>query len=174
MLNLTPDAADGTVLHFRNQTVTSSRFNLNLPETSIRYSATATQATLAPRTTATDPWDITVPTGYHGNVFVGGYGYLVPSTIPGGTHPVVWSGTYTGSVTGLTFQWKWAAAVYTQFDPVTPCVKLVDGDRFNPYHNADHAGTPECLKSYVIGGARGGGGSNWTGSYSPMASPVCH
>src|SRR5439155_361606 len=32
--------------------------------------------------------------------------------------------------------------------------------------NSDHAGTPEAFKPYVIGGARGGGGSNYTGSLS--------
>ena len=32
--------------------------------------------------------------------------------------------------------------------------------------NGDQAGTPENVKQYVVGGARGGGGSNFTGSYS--------
>jgi hypothetical protein len=32
--------------------------------------------------------------------------------------------------------------------------------------NSDHAGTPENFKPFVIGGARGGGGSNYTGLYS--------
>ena len=42
------------------------------------------------------------------------------------------------------------------------------------YQNSDHAGTPEgvdsnsgqSFKAFVVGGARGGGGSNWTGSWS--------
>jgi len=42
------------------------------------------------------------------------------------------------------------------------------------YQNSDHAGTPEGVdpsttlpfKAFVTGGARGGGGSNWTGSWS--------
>jgi hypothetical protein len=37
------------------------------------------------------------------------------------------------------------------------------------YRNSDHAGTPENFKEFVIGGARGGGGSNWTGSWSGHA-----
>src|SRR6185437_279416 len=36
------------------------------------------------------------------------------------------------------------------------------------FNNGDHAGTPEAKKiqQSVIGGARGGGGSNFTGSWS--------
>jgi hypothetical protein len=37
------------------------------------------------------------------------------------------------------------------------------------YHNPDHAGTPENMKSYDIAGARGGGGPNWTGGWSGTA-----
>ena len=40
--------------------------------------------------------------------------------------------------------------------------------------NGDHAGTPEsaALKKSVTGGARGGGGSNFTGSYSATGHVV--
>jgi hypothetical protein len=50
------------------------------------------------------------------------------------------------------------------------------------YDNSDHAGTPEGIdpgsgrpfKSFVTGGARGGGGSNWTGSWSGTAgATIC-
>ena len=34
------------------------------------------------------------------------------------------------------------------------------------YNNSDHAGTPENKKSFLVGGAAGGGGSNYTGSWS--------
>jgi hypothetical protein len=51
--------------------------------------------------------------------------------------------------------------------------KPVDDKVQNPYLNADHAGTPENFKSYVIGGATGGGGSNYTGGYSGTVSVRC-
>jgi len=38
------------------------------------------------------------------------------------------------------------------------------------YKNSDHAGTPENFKTFVVGGATGGGGSNFTGSYSATGS----
>jgi len=34
------------------------------------------------------------------------------------------------------------------------------------YNDSEHAGTPENKKQFVTGGARGGGGSNFTGSWS--------
>src|SRR5262249_2005178 len=50
--------------------------------------------------------------------------------------------------------------------------KPIDANNHNPYLNSDHAGTPENFKSYVTGGATGGGGSNYTGSLSATASVV--
>ena len=72
---------------------------------------------------------------------------------------------------GVSVQWKWAAAVYTNFsaDYNALGVKPVDDNRASQYRNSDHAGTPENFKAYVIGGARGGGGSNYTGSLSRTA-----
>lgn len=68
--------------------------------------------------------------------------------------------------------WQWGAAAYTNFDThynglgVNP----VDDNKASQYKNSDHAGTPENFKSDVTGGARGGGGSNFTGSYSGTGS----
>ena len=83
--------------------------------------------------------------------------------------------TFCSDHCGLSFQWKWAAAVY---DCGTDCendlgVKPVDGDKFSQFLNSDHAGTPEYIKDCVIGGARGGGGSNYTGSYSGTSTAKC-
>jgi hypothetical protein len=107
-----------------------------------------------------------------GNTFFSGHAYQVPVNLPGGINPVTWSGTVNISQPGVTLQWQWAAAVYTNFAPDSNAigVKPVDGDKKNPYPNSDHAGTPESFKHFVIGGARGGGGSNWTGSYSGTAN----
>ena len=42
----------------------------------------------------------------------------------------------------------------------------MDSDRDNWAPNHDKAGTPENFKTYVIPGARGKGGKNYTGTYS--------
>ena len=77
---------------------------------------------------------------------------------------------------GLKIQWQWAAAVYriAMFgaDYNALGVKPVDDNKASVYQNSDHAGTPENFRRDVIGGARGGGGSNFTGSYSGTAASL--
>jgi hypothetical protein len=91
---------------------------------------------------------------------------------PGGIDSVSWTGAFTSDTPGITLQWQWAAAVYTQFgsDYNSLSVKPVDDNNGSQYKNSDHAGTPESFKDAVTGGARGGGGSNYTGSYSGTAN----
>ena len=114
-------------------------------------------------------WVTRVPSsGLAGNTFFSAVSYLVPSNLPGGIHPVTWSGTISSDTPGVSVNWKWAAAVYTSFSSNYNAlgVKPVDDNHASQYHNNDKAGTPENFKHYVIGGARGGGGSNYTGAYS--------
>jgi hypothetical protein len=97
--------------------------------------------------------------------------------------------TFAGGewVTVVPHNWQWAAAVYTPPFPTTDNnalgVKPTDSTTLTAlYPNGDHAGTPENFKADVTAGATGGGGSNFTGSYSgtaqvsltatPGASPV--
>jgi hypothetical protein len=63
-------------------------------------------------------------------------------------------------------------AVYTSFstDYTKLGVKPVDDNQASSYKNSDYAGTPESFTAYVTGGATGGGGSNYTGSYSGTGS----
>src|SRR5262249_31901664 len=105
--------------------------------------------------------------------FLAGLAFQVPTNLPGGIKPVTSSGLFTSSASAVvTVQWKWGAAVYTSFSTNYNAlgVKPVDDNDASMYHNSDHAGTPENFKPYVIGGATGGGGSNWTGSYSGTAA----
>jgi hypothetical protein len=122
-------------------------------------------------------WVTTVPmSGLAGNVFFDGFAVQspMPDGFPGGINPVTWQGTFWSLTPGLTVQWQWAAAVYTSALSGTDYnqlgVKPVDDNKASAYQNSDHAGTPENFKSYVLGGARGGGGSNFTGSYSGTAA----
>ena len=68
--------------------------------------------------------------------------------------------------------WQWAAANYpgAHFSANNGAlgVKSVDDKTLdiNYPNNSDHAGTPENFKQFVVGGGTGGGGSNYTGSYS--------
>jgi hypothetical protein len=60
----------------------------------------------------------------------------------------------------VSIDWQWSAAVYSQFsdDYNDLGVLSVDGGR--------QSGTPTNFERFVLGGARGGGGSNFTGSNS--------
>ncbi|PWU16615.1 MAG: hypothetical protein C5B50_13165 [Verrucomicrobia bacterium] len=116
-------------------------------------------------------WSETLPaTGLSGNDFLDGVPWLVTS--PAGNANVTWRMNITTDRTGVSLNWQAAAAVYTPFtnNPSLLGVKPVDDNTASVYQNSDHAGTPENYKGDVTGGATGGGGSNFTGSYSPTVS----
>jgi hypothetical protein len=122
-------------------------------------------------------WVTTVPlSGLAGNVFLDGVAVQAPkpSGFPGGIKPVIWQGTFFSMTPGISVQWQWAAAVYGNAlfgaDYNQLGVKPVDDNKASIYQNSDHAGTPESFEPYVVGGATGGGGSNFTGSYSGTAA----
>ncbi|MBL8730470.1 MAG: hypothetical protein JNM25_18775 [Planctomycetes bacterium] len=170
--------ATGGVVAFRNAHVDFSAngqaYSIPVPNAVITFASGATQAGTSYNPDAFQ-FDTVVPASYSGNVFLSGLSLPIDATLPGGTNPVTFSGEFLTHEPGVKFQWKWAAAVYTTFstDYNALCVKPIDGSSQNPYANSDHAGTPECFKPYVVGGARGGGGSNWTGSYSGTKSVAC-
>ena len=142
-----------------------------MPDASVTFKPNAAATTSF--TTPSGPWTTTVPTSLAGNVFLDGLAFQVPiGGLPGGINPVSWKGTFTSATPGVTVQWQWAAAVYTTFSATGNLlgVKPVDDNDASSYKNSDHAGTPEAFRSFVIGGARGGGGANYTGSYSGTGS----
>jgi hypothetical protein len=92
------------------------------------------------------------------------------SALPGNISPT-WSGTFQADTPGLTVNWQWGAAVYTQLDSNYNAlgVKPIDGNQLSAYQNMDRAGTPESFKAQVTAGARGSGGTNYTGTPSSTA-----
>src|SRR5262249_39091062 len=113
--------------------------------------------------TGTNRW-VTVVSADHGNAFLAGLAVPVPTDLPDGIKPGEWSGRFPSDGSGVKVQWQWEAAVYSQLssDFNALGVKPVGG-KVGTYHDSDHAGTPENFKTFVTGGARGGGGSNFTG-----------
>jgi len=113
--------------------------------------------------------------GLAGNDLMTAVEFKVPSGgLPGGIKDVAFTATFSSYAPGLTVNWQWAAAVYTSFDTDYNAlgVKPVDDNKASEYKNSDHAGTPENFKPFVTGGASGGGGSNYTVSYSATGSCV--
>jgi hypothetical protein len=164
------DPSTTTSVAFTGSTISftagATTYQLDVPDSLIVFSPSTTEASAGFDGLS---WNTFVPASFSKSIFLDGLSFQVPAGgLPGGINPVTWSGTFAASVQGVTVEWQWAAAVYTQFstDDTVLGVKPVDGGQSNPYSNSDHAGTPEGFKQYVTGGARGGGGSNWTGSYS--------
>ncbi|HUE29574.1 MAG TPA: hypothetical protein VMR79_01795, partial [Verrucomicrobiae bacterium] len=165
-------------IRFDNSTIafTANDVNyvLNVPSAQVRFDPEATVATTS-FDPGTNTWETTTPPNVAGNTFLDGLAFQVPVDLPGGINPVTWSGSLSSDTSGVRVSWKWAAAVYTKLssDNNSLGVKPVDDNKASVYKNSDHAGTPENFKAFVIGGARGGGGSNFTGGYSGTRGLTC-
>ena len=179
------------MLHITNQTITipatksSPQYTIPVPDSFITIDPAATMATTTFDTGA-GVWRMTFPaSGLSGNVFYGGVAFKVPAAgLPGGIKNVLWTGTFETDTQGVNISWQWHAANYKNFtsDYNSIAPKPVDDTKASIYKNSDHAGTPEGTdpvsgkpwKSFVVGGASGGGGSNYTGSGSSTISfPPC-
>jgi hypothetical protein len=136
--------------------------------------------------TVNNLWRMTFPvSGMAGNIFFGGAAFKVPAAgLPGGIKNVTWSGKFATFTPGLTVAWQWHAANYSNFtsDYNSIAPKPTDDNHVSIYQNSDHAGTPEGTdfgssqpwKKFVVGGASGGGGANYTGSgSSTIQFPPC-
>jgi hypothetical protein len=118
-------------------------------------------------------WTTTLPTAGDNEIFLSGC--AIPSNPDyANAKNVLWQGTFTcNTPTTTSFNWQWAAACYNNSLPqygslgVKACHQTPCGYNNN---SGDHAGTPENQKSYCVGGGTGGGGSNWTGSWSSTGS----
>jgi len=143
-----------------------SSFTLSVPDALITFDPNATCATTI-FNSALNRWETTVPMSGSDEIFISGLAFLVPVDLPGGINPVTWSGTFTTDTPGISFQWKWGAGVYTT-DMTNYNAIGVKPTHTNAclYNDSQHAGTPENRQQFVTGGARGGGGSNFTGPWS--------
>jgi hypothetical protein len=170
-----------THLTFYNQSIQigSSGTPMHVPDGVITFDPNAAFAS-----TTFDPvnnrWNTILPTyNLAGKNWLSGMPVQFPSGLAASTSPVTWCGQFDSDDASLQLGWQWAAAVYSSnstfvyFDPNNPTdlnyigVKAVDDNKADVnYKNSDHAGTPENELNFVIGGARGGGGGNYTGGYS--------
>jgi hypothetical protein len=167
----------GMTLHVTNQSITLSFSNgtrtvLRVPDSLVTFSPSSTSGSLA-FSKGEARWHEMVPVSFTGDTFLSGLAYQVPAGgIPGGVSNVTWSANFgfdsTSHTQSFGVNWQWAAAVYTNFttDYNALEVKPLHSTSLDSYHNGDQPGTPEAYSTSVIGGARGGGGSNFTGSYS--------
>ena len=161
------DARAGGMVVFTHQRVKFGSTTASVPDAAITISPSATEATTSFNA---GKWQTTVPASFGDNIFLSGLSYQLPAAgLPGGVGPVTWQGDMTAT-TGIRVQWQWAAAAYTRFTSEYNAldVKPTHSTSIDRYRNGDQAGTPENsqYQAHVTGGATGGGGSNYTGSYS--------
>jgi len=165
VVKVTGTATYPLTIYFTGQTITSSAFSLSVPNAILVLDPATTTATTVYNGTT---WVTTARPDESGYYFLSGYTHTPTTTLAGGLSPVTWAGTLTTSRTGVSLEWHMAAAVYTTFNTNFNSlgVKPSKCTSCSSYANSDDPGTPESYKTYVIGGARGGGGSNYTGGYS--------
>jgi hypothetical protein len=168
-----PDS--GATVFFQASTIqftADQTYNVMVPIAEITFSPAVSCAS-----TSFDgkKWLTTVPISGSDEVFLSGVAFPVPAGFAkvGGkvAGPVTWQGTFSSTAASVSFNWKWGAAVYTNFGTNYNLLGVKPThSKSCLYSNSDHAGTPEKFKNYLIGGARGGGGSNWTGGWSGTQS----
>jgi hypothetical protein len=95
---------------------------------------------------------------------------------------VTWEGTFGTDTAGISMQWKWGAAVSSFTANYNELGDKAGHRTACGMNNGDHARTPERVNNnnvpwqqFVVGGARGRGGANFTGSWSGTlsATTVC-
>jgi hypothetical protein len=182
--------ANGVPTNGAMVTFTGSTININgkpVPNAKITFSPNVTCLSTT-YDSATNTFVTTAPTKGSDEIFLTALSFPVPAGFGTVSGNVTWNGTFGTNTPGVTGNWKWGAAVYTSpcfttdYNALAPLA--AHGNACVGNSGGDHAGTPEGtssatgqpFKACVIGGARGGGGSNWTGSWSGTSSftPVCH
>jgi hypothetical protein len=176
--------SSGVTIDFTNGNVSfkagGTPYSLAVPNAKITFSASAT-CTSTTFDSVTNTWMTTVPISGDDEIFLTGFAWPVPAGgLPGGANPVNFSGTYSSetSAPGLSIQMKWSVAAYSSFTTDYNALQIKAGHQTAcGQSNGDHAGTPEGVdntntpwKKFLIGGPRGGGGSNFTGSWSGTLS----
>ena len=157
-----------TVITF---TANSQQYVLNVPEARVRFDDLALSASTQ---FVNGIWETVVPRGFTDYVFMTGLSYQVPINFPGSISDVRWTTNVSIDRTNTSIEWRWSAAVYTTFAAHPGIdVKPVNGSTLNPYPNSDKAGTPENFKTSLVDGARGDGGTNYTGSYVNSGDITC-
>ena len=171
----------GATITFTGSTITftaDQAYTVNVPNAQITFSPTVVCASTS-FDTATNTWTTTVPLAGSDEIFLTGVAFPVPVSFAQANGrvqgPVTWQGNFASDTAGISVAWKWGAAVYKAFSLDYNVLGIKPTHtRACLYNNSDHAGTPEGVdpnsgrpfKDFVVGGARGGGGSNWTGSWS--------
>jgi hypothetical protein len=156
-----------TTVEFTGVTLTVNGKSYVLPNGTLRFDPAAPST---PTTTfdSVGGWTTTLnPHDLSDEIFFDGQAVPVDSNLTGGGQATL-SFTTRSTDKNLDFQWQWSAAVYTYW-PGNSAADIL------AYHDSLHAGTPlnTEVQHSLIQGPRGGGGSNFTGSWSGTGKGTC-
>jgi hypothetical protein len=154
-------------------TINGTLTTVPVPDANITFDPNAIAATTTFNTSLNLWQTILPPSG--GNFFLNGTELMLPNGLPGGVQNVTWTATFSSDTPGIGLMWQWSAAAYSSLGATCTStssspdlndleVKPIDGNTGSQFQNPDHAGTPEEYKSFLLGGATGNGGSNFTGN----------
>lgn len=153
--------------------IMGQQYSLTVPKAEITFSPSVSTATTT-YDAVNGRWVTRLPMSLaNKDVFLTGSSIRVPYDVPGVATAVTISGRFTSDTPNVTVdKWQWAASTYSTFNTdnnllgIKPC----NENNCSQWNNSDKAGTPESYKAYLVPGARGNGGNNYTGDYSPAAS----
>lgn len=151
-------AVDGSV----SFTSGSQVYTVAIPNATISFDPSSTKPTTT-FDSKTGQW-LTQTTTNTTATFIAGAQLTPLTTLPGGIKNVTMTLNFTSSIAGVSLSWKWGAAVYTEFGSNSNVgVWPTNSSGLQP-------GTPTNEEAFLTGGATGGGGSNYTGSFSGSKS----
>ncbi len=152
-------------------TANSQQYTINVPNAHIRFASNISNSTTQ---FLNNTWETMAPLSATGNIFLTGHAYQVPVSLPGSISNVTWTATIRSDRAGVSSVWKWSAATYSSFAANASIqVKSRDGLLTTSYLNLDNAGAPQNFKAQLVSGARGTGGTNYTGTYTSTLTTSC-
>ena len=158
-----------TTVDFTGVTLVVNKTTYALPNGQILFvPGTTTPTTVV---NADGSWTTTVSPSFTGDIFFDGQAIPVDANLENGgsgNTSSTFSFTTNSSDSNLKFSWQWSAAVYTSW-PGNAAANI------EPVHAQLQAGAPQnkAVEADLIQGPRGGGGSNFTGSWSGTGHGVC-
>ena len=156
----------GASLSF-NDTATGLSYSIPLPNEVLTFSGGTLTSSVA---FGSSKWNADFPkpgsTTSASSPFLTGLAYqLSPAGISGGISPVSMTALFSADQAGVSFNWNWSVAAYSQMssDPNSLGVTPADGAGMQ-------SGTPRNVTQYLIAGGRGGGAPNYTGTTTSTLS----
>lgn len=171
---------EGTTIYVNNSHIrfTANSINYNLPVPKVQISFVDKKTLPGEKetymfNTASQTWIIKMPKDAGENYFAGGLSFKVPASgFPGGISPVIWDAQFGSNAEGLDIDWRWAAAVYTNFTQEYEALNIdIKADNGN-------IARPRNYINFAVPGATGqgnSGGDLYTGvpsTYKKLYTPV--